>query len=166
MKGRNCRCYNLCKFIVSWALIIDLRHFRFLHTSYEYRNWLHVSNLSIKKDLKNCRQITLKEEIFAGINFRKLGFTEDFAGINFRELSITKDFAGINFCESALFKDLAEVNLTFALKKIFPLTLVYGFENNLSKNHYFVYLTNDKIHVFFYKHSVFQSEAQICLSFS
>ena len=74
---------------------------------------------------------------FAGINFRELGFTEDFAGINFRELSLTKDFAGINFRESALYKDFAGVNLTFALKKIFPLTLVYGFENNLSKNEYF-----------------------------
>ena len=55
---------------------------------------------------------TLKEEIFAGINFREfffghfaginfreLGFTEDFAGINFRELSLRMDFAGINFRE-------------------------------------------------------------------
>ena len=53
---------------------------------------------------------TLREEIFAGINFRELffghfvginfrelGFTEDFAGINFRELILTKNFAGINF---------------------------------------------------------------------
>ena len=58
---------------------------------------------------------TLREEIFAGINFREFffrhftginfrefGFTEDFAGINFREMSLTKDFAGINFRESAL----------------------------------------------------------------
>ena len=65
---------------------------------------------------------TLKEEIFAGINFcefffryfagidfRELGFTEDFAGIHFRELSLTKDFAGINFRESAP-KDFAGVN--------------------------------------------------------
>ena len=55
--------------------------------------------------------------------FRELGFTEDFGGINFREWSLRKDFAGIN--------------LTFALKKIFPLTLFYGFENNLRKNRYF-----------------------------
>ena len=58
---------------------------------------------------------TLREEIFAGINFhkfffghfaginfRELGFTEDFTGINFRELSLTKDFVGIYFRESAL----------------------------------------------------------------
>ena len=45
---------------------------------------------------------TLREEIFAGINFRKLGFTEDFAGINFRELSLRKDFTGINFRELSL----------------------------------------------------------------
>ena len=73
---------------------------------------------------------------FAGINFRELGFTEDFAGINFRELSLTKDFAGINFPKSALYKDFVGVNLTFALQKIFPLTLVYSFEKNLSKNEY------------------------------
>ena len=90
---------------------------------------------------------TLREEILAGINFREFfsghiaginfrewGFTEDFAGINFRELSLTKDFAGINFRESALFKDFAGVNLTFAFRNIFSATLVYGFENNLSKN--------------------------------
>ena len=54
------------------------------------------------------KKITLRVEIFAGIdfrdffwgyfagiNFRKFGFTEDFAGINFRELSLTRDFAGI-----------------------------------------------------------------------
>ena len=74
---------------------------------------------------------------FAGINFREFGFTEDFAGINFRELSLTRDFAGINFRESALFKDFAGVNLTFAFRNIFSTTLVYGFENNLSKNQYF-----------------------------
>ena len=74
---------------------------------------------------------------FAGINFRELGLTEDFAGINFRESSLTKDIAGIKFRESALYKDFAEANSTFCLKKIFPLTLVYGFENNLSKNKYF-----------------------------
>ena len=71
---------------------------------------------------------------FAGSNFREFGFTEDFAGINFRELSLTKNFAGINFRESALFKDFAGVNLTFALINIFSRALVYGFENNLSKN--------------------------------
>ena len=78
-------------------------------------------------------KITLREEIFAGINFREfflghfagikfceLSFTEDFAGINFREFSLTKDFAGINFRESALFKDFAGVNLTFGLRNIFP----------------------------------------------
>ena len=71
---------------------------------------------------------------FAGINFCKFGFTEDFVGINFRELSLTKDFAGINFREIALFKDFVGVNLTFALWNIFSTTLIYGFENNLSKN--------------------------------
>ena len=60
---------------------------------------------------------------FPGIYFRKLGFTEDFAGINFREFSLTKDFSEINFHE-----DFTGVDLTFAS------TIVYGFENNLSKN--------------------------------
>ena len=82
--------------------------------------------------------IYLKErnfrEYFAGINFHEFGFTEDFAGINFRELSLTRDFAGINFRESALFKDFVGVNLTFALRNVFSTALVYGFENNLSKN--------------------------------
>ena len=68
------------------------------------------------------------------MNFRQFGFTEDFAGINFRELSLTKDFAEINFRESALIKDFVGVNLTFAFWNIFSATLVYGFENNLSKN--------------------------------
>ena len=88
--------------------------------------------------------ITLREEIFAGIDFRdfffltfrgnKFGFTEDFAGINFRELSLTKDFAEINFRESALFKDFAGVKLMFALRNIISTALVYGFESNLSKS--------------------------------
>ena len=77
--------------------------------------------------------ITLREEIFAGINsreffyghfaginFRELSFTEDFAGINFRELSLRKDFAGINFRELSLTKDFPEVNLTFAFSNVFP----------------------------------------------
>ena len=89
---------------------------------------------------------TLREEIFtginfwefffghfAGINFRELGFNKDFAGINFRELSLTKDFAGINFRECALYKDFVGVNFAFSLKNIFSTTLVYGFENILSK---------------------------------
>ena len=80
-----------------------------------------------------CILYTLRKEIFVGINFRELGFTEDFAGINFHELR-TKDFAGIDFRESALFKDFAGVNLTFAFKNIFSTTLVCGFENNFSKN--------------------------------
>ena len=78
--------------------------------------------------------LTLREEIFKGINFREFGFTKNFAGINFRELSLTKDFAGINFRESALYKDFAGVNFAFALRNIFSTTLVYGFENNISKD--------------------------------
>ena len=79
----------------------------------------HFVFLSEYQDLKiDC--YALREEIFAGINFREfflghfaginfreLGFTVDFAGIDFRELSLTKDFEGINFRESALFKDFA-----------------------------------------------------------
>ena len=86
------------------------------------------------REVNRNKLYSLREEIFAGINFRALGSTEDFAGINFRELNLTKDFAGINFRESALFKDFAGVNLTFAFRNIFSATLVYGFENNLSKN--------------------------------
>ena len=71
--------------------------------------------------------------LFAGINFRVLGFTEDLAGINFHELSLTKDFARINFRECALYKDFIWVNFAFSLKNIFSTTLVYGFESILSK---------------------------------
>ena len=39
----------------------------------------------------------LREEIFAGINFREVGFTKDFAGINFPKRNLYKDFAGVNF---------------------------------------------------------------------
>ena len=45
--------------------------------------------------------ITLRKEIFAGINFREFFFWH-FAGINFRESGFTEDFARINFRESAL----------------------------------------------------------------
>ena len=76
----------------------------------------------------------LREEIFAGINVREFGFTEDFAEINFCEFSLTKDFAGINFRESALFKDFSGVDLTFAFRNIFSTTLFCGFENNFRKN--------------------------------
>ena len=83
---------------------------------------------------------------FATINFCEFGYTEEFLkGISFRVLSLTKDFAGHNFRESALFKDFAGVDVTFALKNIFPMTLVYGFEINLSKNQYFFTFFYDKI---------------------
>ena len=101
---------------------------------------------------------TLREEIFAGINFREfffghcaeisireLGSTEDSAGIYFRELNLTKDFAGINFRESALFKDFTGSKFSVCLEEYFSTTLIYGFENNLSKNWYFFTYTNDKI---------------------
>ena len=47
---------------------------------------------------------TLREEIFAGINFREFFFGH-FAGINFRELGFNEDFAGINFRDTSLTKD-------------------------------------------------------------
>ena len=53
-------------------------------------------------------------------------------------------FIRINFRKSALLKNFLRVNSTFALRNIF-LVKEYGFENNLSKNQYFFYLTNDKI---------------------
>ena len=68
-----------------------------------------------------------------GINFRVFDFNKDFPRINFPELSLTKDFAGINFSEFALYKDFMGVNFAFSLKNIFSTTLVYGFENILSK---------------------------------
>ena len=82
----------------------------------------------------HCFQIssTLREEIFAGINFCEFFFGH-FVGINFSEFSLTKDFAGIDFRESALYKHFAGVNLTFTLRNIFSSTLIYSFENNLSK---------------------------------
>ena len=76
---------------------------------------------------------TLREEIFAGINFREFflghfaginfrefGFTEDFLGINIRESGLAKDFAGINFRERDLYKDFAGIDFAFALSDIFP----------------------------------------------
>ena len=53
--------------------------------------------------------ITLREEIFAGINFREFFFGH-FTGINFRELGFNKDFAGINFRELSLTNDFAGIN--------------------------------------------------------
>ena len=70
---------------------------------------------------------------FAEINFRELGFNKDFAGINFQELSLNKDFAGFDFRECALYKDFVGINFAFSLKNIFSTTLVFGFENILSK---------------------------------
>ena len=80
---------------------------------------------------------TLKEVIFARVDFRVIFFGH-FAGINFRELGLTKDFWEIDIRESTIFKVFAGVNLTFALRNIFSTTLFYGFENNLSKNLYFI----------------------------
>ena len=89
--------------------------------------------------------LSWREEIFAGIyfrefslkrfrgNFREFGFTENFAVINFCELSLTKNFAGINFREFAFYEDFMGVNFAFSQKNIFSMTLVYGFENILSK---------------------------------
>ena len=77
---------------------------------------------------------TLSREIFAGIDFRELGFTKDFAGIDFHELSLTIDFAGIDFRQRDLYKNFTKLNFTFALRNIFSMTLVYGFENDLSKS--------------------------------
>ena len=70
------------------------------------RNTIKSMKAELYDDIHECYN-TLREEIFSGINFRGLGFTEDLEGIKFRELSLTNDFEGINFCESALFKDLA-----------------------------------------------------------
>ena len=59
------------------------------------------------------------------------GITKDFAGINFRELGLTKDLTGINIHERKYFEG---INFAFILRKIFSTTLVYDFENDLSKN--------------------------------
>ena len=47
-----------------------------------------------KKIICEIKVFTLKEEIFAGINFRDF-FSGHFAGINIREFGFTEDFAGI-----------------------------------------------------------------------
>ena len=47
-------------------------------------------------------------------------------------------FTGINFCERKFYKDLVAINFAFAIRNIFSMTLVYGFENDLSKNYYFL----------------------------
>ena len=70
------------------------------------------------------------------MNFRKLSFTKDFAGINFREFGLTKDFTGINF-RGRNYKYFEGITCVITLRKIFSTTLVYGFENDLSKNYYF-----------------------------
>ena len=61
-----------------------------------------------------------------------------FAGIDFRELGLTKDFTKINFRKRNLYKDFSEINFVFALSNILSMTLVYGFVNDLTKNHYFL----------------------------
>ena len=93
-----------------------------------------LTQSSSAHEVNRIKLYSLIEELFAGIKFPTLNFTENFAGINFREMSLTKDFAAINFRESAFFKDFTEAHLTFAVKNIFPTTMVYGFENILSKN--------------------------------
>ena len=75
---------------------------------------------------------TLREEIFAGINFheffsghfvginfRKLGFTEDFAGINVRKLSVIKDFAGTNFSQERPLQRFRESKFNICLEEKF-----------------------------------------------
>ena len=76
---------------------------------------------------------TLREEIWGGIDFSRIVFSS-ILGINFRKLGFTEDLLGINLRKSSLYKDIARVNLTFALRNIISTTLVYGFENYLGKN--------------------------------
>ena len=87
------------------------------------------TNRNLKLEIEGIHhwlQTTLMEEISAGINSRKFFFGH-FAGINFRELGFTEcplqRFCGIKF--------------KGCFKNIFSTALVYGFQNNLSKNYYF-----------------------------
>ena len=122
-------------YILFTISILQIKAFRYCLTIFLNVNNVHKTDrTTIYLGGRNFREFFFGH--FAGIDFREFDFTEGFAGINFHELRLAKYFAGINFRESALYKDIAGVNLTFALKKMFPLTLVYGFENNLSKNQY------------------------------
>ena len=60
-----------------------------------------------------------REDIFAGINFRKSFFFGYFAGINSRHLEFTKDLTGINFHVHDLYKDFAGMKLCGSLKEQF-----------------------------------------------
>ena len=108
------------KFIISTVHLVSvwLRLFKF--NAFDFSDlWYDKQYITIKNEVIATLS-PLREEIFAGINFREFffghfaginfrefGFTEDFAGINVRELSLSKDFAGINFRESALVKVFA-----------------------------------------------------------
>ena len=122
--------FKKCSFVsylslaqILWAFLSKIMR------SYFTWIWLATSRKEIFTEI-NLRKFFFRP--FAGINFGRLGFTEDFAGINFCELSLTKDFVGINFHESILFKDFPVVNLTFALRNIFSTNLVYGVPEQIS----------------------------------
>ena len=74
---------------------------------------------------------TLREESFAGINFREF-FAGQYVDINFRELGFTKKFAGVNFREWGLARNLTRINFRVCLKEHFFPTWLCGFENDLS----------------------------------
>ena len=91
--------------------------------------------LKIRRWKYNRKKICVRAPPFKSFaSAVRISFFGSFAGNNSREFCISEDFTGINFRESALFKDIAGVDLTFAFSNIFSKTLVYGFENNVSKN--------------------------------
>ena len=73
------------------------------------------------------------------LNYLELRVKRDFAIINFRELGLIKNFTGINFWKINPYKDFAENEFSVCLQENFSATLVYGFENDLSNNYYFLF---------------------------
>ena len=86
----------------------------------------HSVSRKMKRQLEKEHQVAIifSELIFAGINFRTFGFTKAFAGINFRE------------CDRHRYWPI-QMNFSFALQNTFSLILIYGFDNDLTKNLYF-----------------------------
>ena len=80
----------------------------------------HFHSAEEKIFQKNCDQEkivkkrlpkhTMREENFAGINFRQFFFFRHFAEINFRALGFTTHFTGINFREWSLNEDFPGIN--------------------------------------------------------
>ena len=76
-----------------------------------------ILNLKHTKYIQITQKVwhTLREDIFAGINYRNF-FSRNFSGIDFRDLDFIKDFAGRHFRGFST-KTLGELHFAVSLRR-------------------------------------------------